>query len=501
MDQSSLFSQAGFSSDARTVRFFPSFQHWRRQARQLLQARVAPDDCLWVPDTAVDADAVSVLSKKGDVPRIPRDFLPLARAAACHTAEDRWALLYEVAWRLAYEQPHLLQMRSDPAVVRLHRYESAVRRDAHKMKAFVRFRCVVDPASGTERYIAWFEPDHNIVAFVADFFRRRFTNMAWSILTPRGCVHWAGVADAKLQLSSPCDKSYAPDSDDYEAFWQTYYKNIFNPARLKVSAMQSEMPQKYWRNLPEAGAIGELVRDAHRQTSHMVARRKVEDTLHCGPRPDTVVSVEAAPGNGGLDSLAAQAARCRNCALGDCATQTVFGSGPANARVMVVGEQPGDQEDLLGLPFQGPAGKLLDRALEDAGLAREDLYVTNAVKHFKFKPRGKRRLHEKPSADELRACLPWLQAELQLVNPRMVVALGRTALRGLLAGTVHGPAAAGLPFGSWLEVEKQGVTRWILATHHPAHVLRSAGQSGASRSAGYQALVDHLRSVTAAEMY
>src|SRR5689334_13913302 len=138
------------------------------------------------------------------------------------------------------------------------------------------------------------------------------------------------------------------------------------------------------------------------------------------------------PATTSLSKLGAAAADCRGCGLYARATQTVFGEGPARADVMLIGEQPGDQEDLQGHPFVGPAGKLLDRALGEAGIDRRRVYVTNAVKHFKWLPRGKRRLHSKPSALEVKACQPWLAAELRAVRPAIVVCLGATAAQALL---------------------------------------------------------------------
>jgi uracil-DNA glycosylase len=133
-----------------------------------------------------------------------------------------------------------------------------------------------------------------------------------------------------------------------------------------------------------------------------------------------------------LQQLAQEARGCRACPLWNSATQTVFGAGPQDAPIMLVGEQPGDQEDLAGEPFMGPAGKILDRALADAGIDRSRVYVTNAVKHFKFEPRGKRRIHKKPSEMEIDACHQWLDRELEAVAPRLVIALGATAVRALL---------------------------------------------------------------------
>ncbi|MDB4965203.1 MAG: phage polymerase-related protein [Myxococcales bacterium] len=167
-----------------------------------------------------------------------------------------------------------------------------------------------------------------------------------------------------------------------------------------------------------------------------------------------------------LKQLRAEAAGCTRCDLYKCGTQTVFGEGTARARVMFVGEQPGDQEDLQGRPFVGPAGRLLDKALAVAGIDRRDVYVTNVVKHFKWEPRGKRRLHQKPNAREIAACRPWLDAELSVVKPDIVVCLGSTAAQALLGRSFRVTKLRGRPVPSPLAPK-------VLATVHPSSVLRA----------------------------
>jgi DNA polymerase len=166
-----------------------------------------------------------------------------------------------------------------------------------------------------------------------------------------------------------------------------------------------------------------------------------------------------------LDAARAQARDCTACDLYRFATQTVFGEGPRDARVVIVGEQPGDQEDLAGHPFVGPAGRVLDQALADAGIARTRVYVTNAVKHFKNEPRGKRRIHKKPSDAEIDACHPWLEHELAAIAPPLVIALGATAVRGLFGRAL--PILANR--GKLLELTP--ATR-VLVTVHPSYLLR-----------------------------
>jgi DNA polymerase len=192
------------------------------------------------------------------------------------------------------------------------------------------------------------------------------------------------------------------------------------------------------------------------------------------------------PAGAALDALRAAATRCAGCDLVRHASQTVFSRGPADARIALVGEQPGDQEDRKGAPFVGPAGEVLDRALAEVGLARETLYVTNAVKHFKFTPRGKRRIHQTPGPADIAACRPWIEAELELLHPEVLVCLGATASRALI-----GPAFRLMQQrGTFLE------TRWAartIATFHPSAVLR--GEDEAAQARLYGMLRDDLRLV------
>jgi uracil-DNA glycosylase len=172
---------------------------------------------------------------------------------------------------------------------------------------------------------------------------------------------------------------------------------------------------------------------------------------------------------------------CRGCPLYANATQAVFGEGPLSAEVMLVGEQPGDQEDQVGAPFVGPAGRMLDRALEEAGIDRRSAYLTNAVKHFKWRARGTRRIHDKPSWTEQMACRPWLEAELELVKPRALVLLGATAAQSLLGKSFRVTQHRGRPVDSDL-------AEIVVATIHPSAILRSD-----DREAMFAGLVDDLR--------
>jgi uracil-DNA glycosylase len=193
---------------------------------------------------------------------------------------------------------------------------------------------------------------------------------------------------------------------------------------------------------------------------------------------------------GTIESLRSASAECRGCSLYERATQTVFGDGDDHARVMLVGEQPGDQEDRQGAPFVGPAGRLLDAALEEAGIGRQRLYVTNAVKHFKWEARGKRRLHKQPTAREIEACKPWLLAEMEAVRPEMVVCLGATAAKSLLGPAFRVSRQRG-------QVVEGPLDTPVLATVHPASIVRVRDET--ERQRALAAFVSDLREVVRAQ--
>ncbi|MBB1059553.1 UdgX family uracil-DNA binding protein [Marilutibacter spongiae] len=461
---------------------------WRQAARGLLADGIAPEHVLW--DVGAQADLLGALAAPGQglasgarpVPavaqaKVPAAFLSLAGRVIAHADPRRHAVLYRLLWRLVHGERALLGMATDDDVAWAADAAKAVNREKHKMKAFVRLR-EVQAADGSV-YVAWFEPVHDVLAQVAPFFARRFAGMRWSILTPLRSAHWDGQA---LRLGPGAERADAPDGDALEALWRVYYANIFNPARLKVDAMVKEMPVRYWKNLPEAALIPGLIREAGGRMQAMVdaapttprrAQRAPARTAR-----DVALPMEA-------DALAAAVRSCRQCALWRPATQAVPGEGPVDARVMVVGEQPGDAEDLAGRPFVGPAGRLLDEALVAAGLDRAGLYLTNAVKHFKFQPRGKRRLHARASAAEQSACRPWLQAELERVKPRFVLCLGNTAARALLGAGVSVNADRGV----W-HASATGAA--VMPTFHPAYLLRLPV---AEREAAWAAFVADLAKV------
>jgi uracil-DNA glycosylase len=200
--------------------------------------------------------------------------------------------------------------------------------------------------------------------------------------------------------------------------------------------------------------------------------------------PQKTSAADFLPHRLSLAALRRAAAQCKGCDLYLNATQTVFGEGPRSARLLLVGETPGDQEDLQGKPFVGPAGQLLDEAILEAGLSRDDVYVTNAVKHFRWEPRGKRRLHKKPSSRQIHACHPWLGAEIQVVKPQVIICLGATAAQSLLGAAFRISRQRG-------EFLVSAWSKWTLATHHPSAVLRAPDKNDRVRKRGE--LGDDLR--------
>ena len=345
---------------------------------------------------------------------MPRAFLDLAVNVAYHRDGERWNLLYRTLWRLQHGEPHLLEISTDDDVHRLAMMEKQVRRDAHKMKAFVRFRKVI--REGVEHFIAWHRSDHRVLRKVAPFFSRRFKVMDWTILTPDESVSWDR---RELKYGPGVAHNNAPDKDELEDLWRTYYGSIFNPARIKTKMMKSEMPVRYWTTMPETKIIPDLLASASDRVQAMVTKQE-------GYAETAAQFIEQHPELAkSLAGLAELASRCTACELHCDATQTVFGEGPATARMVLVGEQPGDVEDQVGRPFVGPAGQVLNEVLDAAGIARSAVYVTNVVKHFKHTAssdsRGKPRLHKKPNSYEIRVCKPWLEAEWMLLKDAAVL--------------------------------------------------------------------------------
>jgi uracil-DNA glycosylase len=440
------------------------FEGFRQAARAAAARGVGADAIRFVTGTAEEEGDLFAEQEAPEPSttiaplRVPPRFLDLADLVCRHKEPTRYDLLYAALLRLR-EIPRILEIASDPLVRRLEDMERAVRRDRHKMTAFVRFREIEAPDGA--RFVAWFEPEHHIEELTAPFFVDRFASMRFAILTPRTSIFW----DGSLRFGPGARPEDAPLLDDFAGAWDVYYRSIFNPARLMKRAMLKEMPKKYWANLPETRQIASMSSAARPREAEMVAAppSRVEPGAARVAARFAEARRSQAPADA-YEALLEEAKACRLCPLGDCATQIVFGEGPMQARAIFVGEQPGDQEDLQGHPFVGPAGGLLRSALREAGFSEAECYLTNAVKHFKFVPRGKRRIHKTPSAREIDHCRWWLDRELALVESPLVVTLGATALCAVAGSSARLSDMRGRPIAFGAHI--------LLPTIHPAYLLR-----------------------------
>lgn len=252
-----------------------NYEEWRAQALALIDEQTAPDEVFWE-----DSHDQSSLFESAPPPnvtappqtsalKISMRFIRIAKAVACHTAPDRWGLLYRVLWRMTQlNERTLLDRLIDSDTQRILQLEKNIGRDVHKMHAFVRFRKVeLGPETARETFIAWYEPDFTILAHTANFFVKRFNAMNWSIISPVESIRWDGE---RLHIGAGGQREDAPSEDACEDLWLSYYKSIFNPARLKLKAMQSEMPKKFWKNLPESVLIESLTQTAGGRVSDML---------------------------------------------------------------------------------------------------------------------------------------------------------------------------------------------------------------------------------------
>jgi probable DNA metabolism protein len=470
------------------------FDGWRRAARAFALADVKPEDVVWqVRDQADGGDLFADETTPAEpspapVPEakaqfsVPRPFVDLASQVILHSAPERFSLLYRILWRLRQDR-NLIDDASDVDIHTARAHAKSVARDIHKMHAFVRFKEVPLGEGEDSAYLAWFEPDHYILEAAAPFFVRRFTGMRWSILTPRRSAAWDGET---LSFLPGAARSDVPDEDRLEAHWRTYYASIFNPARLKIDAMTREMPKKYWKNLPEAVMIPSLIKEAGQRADAMVAAPPTQPSRSAlavarrttAPTLDT--ETQERPST--LEAARTAAANCQRCDLYRPATQTVFGVGSSVSGLMFVGEQPGDKEDIAGTPFVGPAGQMFDKALGEVAIDRDTVYVTNAVKHFKYEPRGKFRLHKKPDSGEIAVCRWWLDLEREFIAPKLIVALGASAAQSIL----DRPVTIGRERGRPVQLP-DGATLWI--TVHPSYLLRVPDDA---RPAEYKRFVQDL---------
>ncbi|MEZ0172573.1 UdgX family uracil-DNA binding protein [Microvirga sp. TS319] len=456
-----------------TLRNAADLDGFRRAVRWLACEELAPQHVVWSLDEAPGLFGEDALRDAPPV-SLPRGVARLIELGVCHSDPERYALLYQLVWRVLNGERDLLEVASDPLVHRIDAMARAVRRDLHKMYAFVRFRRM--KAEHLERFAAWYEPEHFVLEAAAPFFIDRFRSLDWTILTPVGSMRWDR---RELRFGPPGRREDAPAEDGFEEGWRGYYESVFNPARVNPVAMRAEMPKKYWRNLPETASIPGLIQTASRRVDAMIGQ---EATMPAKRTPERALEAMWDQEPATLEDLNAIIAKAGPLVPG--ATQAVFGEGPKHADIVFVGEQPGDQEDLQGRPFVGPAGRLFDKAMKEAGIDRSHAYLTNAVKHFKFEQRGHRRIHSKPTAGEVKHYRPWLMKELELVRPKLVVALGGTALLALTGKSTPISRSRGRArFGPYLGY----------VTVHPSYLLRLPDE--VTKREAYEAFVEDLRRI------
>jgi uracil-DNA glycosylase len=416
------------------------WEGWRQATRALVQAGVAPEAITW----SVGGDQDPLPEASGTF-HVPRALVSLASVALQARDPDRFGLLYSLVWR-ANGGEKLLEDERDPDLSLARRMALAVRADAHRMRTNMRFLPVQEDR-GT-RLLGWYEPAHFVLRANAQLIVKRFSHLTLSIVTPDEAAHWDGTA-----LLFGSGLRHAEDDEALQAWWETHSRALLEQADGEVS-------------IPEAEDVDEVPRPPDRPALGPVV-------LPSRPDPELAETIR-------------DASVCHRCPLWEPATQTVFGEGPAGASVMFVGEQPGDQEDTIGRPFVGPAGQMMDRAMEEAGIDRRTIYVTNAVKHFKFTPRGKRRIHQTPDVPEIQACGFWLDVERVQVRPRLLVLMGGSAARAVLGRAVTISRERGRPFQT-----ADGQT--VFVTVHPSYLLRIPDAAAKARE--YEAFVGDLRSI------
>jgi uracil-DNA glycosylase len=423
------------------------WQGWRQAARPLVLAGIEPGEVEWSVGGTGDA-----LPEAAGTFHLPRALVTLASVAIQAREPDRFGLLYALVWR-SHAGEKLLEDSSDPDLSLARRLALAVRADAHRMRTNMRFLPVADeePAAGPERrprLLGWFEPAHFVLPANAQLIARRFPGLVFSIVTPDGSAHWD-----RATLRFGAGLRHARDDETFAAWWDAHRTDLLRDAVEGTS-------------VPEAEDLDEVPRPPDRPALGPVVIRSSADPA--------------------LLKTAKEASVCHRCPLFEPATQTVFGEGPAGATAIFLGEQPGDQEDTIGRPFVGPAGQMMDRAMEEAGIDRRTVYVTNAVKHFKFTPRGRRRIHQTPETPEILACSFWLDAERAQIRPRLLVLMGGTAARAVLGRPVTISRERGRPI-------QMADGQTVFVTVHPSYLLRVPDEAAKARE--YAAFVRDLQAM------
>ncbi|SMG61403.1 DUF4130 domain-containing protein [Paraburkholderia susongensis] len=471
----------------------PTFAAWRRAAREALREGLEPRSVEWIETTlepGVEAEqaaapraepAPNETAHSAGLPHparpafaIPRELLARLKTAACFRADDRWALLYRILWRWTHGERDVIELRDPDGMLLAQRVET-IEQETAELVLRTRFRRR-DPSMGPPEFVGWYEPHHDLLERAAAEFVEGMGDSTWMLATPQGAAFWNGMLlridrpaaeesiEAAHALPASAMTGEAITSEPAEALWLAWYANVVNDRPVPV-------PLGYWR-MPPAGPP--LPADLARERTRLGAQRAAVSVPQAPP-------IEASTLMPPLREPSGPLATCRRCGLWRNAKQAVAGIGPAHAAIMALGEQPGEYENQHGEPFGGAAGQLLDTVLARAGLERAALYLTYAVKHYKWEIPGKQqpgrqrphqqrvgeqRIHRTPERSEADACGYWLQDELTRVAPRVVVALGPTALKALTGTHVNLSEYLGLT------IAHRG--RLIVPTWHPSYALRTA---------------------------
>jgi probable DNA metabolism protein len=413
---------------------------WRAATRSLILDGIPPEQIKW----SVDPKHPHLPPETSGSFGLARALVSLASQAIQARDPERFALLYRLVWR-AQAGENLVEDQADPDMRRTRGLALAVRAEQHRMRNQIRYLRVDD------RYVGWYVPAHFVVEANTLLLARRFADYAVAILTPDASAFWDPGTPPRFGAGVSAEA--IPDDDALTEWYRSYGDEMEAAARPGTSIPEAErLGDDPWP--PDRQAIGPVVMP---------------------------VGIDS-----GIAAAIRESADCRRCDLWKYPTQTVFGEGPAGARVMFVGEVPGDQEDIVGRPFVGPAGQLLDRAMEEAGIDRRAAYVTNAVKHFKFTPRGKRRLHQTPDGPEIQACRFWLDVERVRLAPSLIVALGATAARTVLGRAVTIGRERGRPI-------RLSDTETAFVTVHPSFLLRVPDEDAKRRE--YRAFVQDMKTI------
>nr|WP_294555414.1 UdgX family uracil-DNA binding protein [uncultured Rhodopila sp.] len=413
---------------------------WRQAARRLVLAGIEPAELSW----SVGGGPAPLPDASGSF-NVSRALVSLASLAFQAREPERFGLLYSLVWR-SHAGEKLLEDGGDADLLLARRLALAVRADAHRMRTNLRFL----PVDRGARFLGWYAPAHFVLEANAQLMARRFPDLAFSIATPDGAAHWDGAA---LRFGSGLRQ--AEDDEALQAWWDRHGAALLEQAAAGTSVPEAEDLDEIPRP-PDLPALGPVVLPA------------VTDAV--------------------LIRAGKDAASCQRCPLFGPATQMVFGEGPADSPAMFVGEQPGDQEDVIGRPFVGPAGQMMDRAMQEAGIDRRAVYVTNSVKHFKFVQRGRRRIHQTPEVPEIQACGGWLDIERDRVRPRLLVLMGGSAARAVMGRAVTISRERGRPI-----LLPDGQTAFV--TVHPSYLLRLP--DAASKAREYAAFVRDMQAVRA----